>query len=935
VGDGAPNSSVRQAIEEALTRNSISPHLPTDNAVRRAGAGYVQQFTALSPASLGRFLVVKADSSVQAFVVSAGRLARYEQLGGVAGVLGFATSDANAAGRQLFENNYALAGSPPVLVAAPVTQKWAALGYETGAAGLPSADAASIGFSAFGSAGVAQTFAGAVIYGFTAGQRGAQAYFVSGLILARYNQLNGPAGILGLPISDAFPTGSGRTEQNFEGGFVDFAPGDSAAVEHPASRTPTVSVFPSQTAVGSRVHISISGFATGHMLAVSITSQPDFQVTPPGGAFGWDVQLRPGVASGSYHVTVRDTAGSDRADGAYSVRAAAQTRYQLTKVSGDNQSALPASQVAQPLVVRLTDDGGNPIAGASVSFSSIAGASVTPAQAVTDANGYAQATLRLPPDDGLALANAEAGGQVVTFAAHAQDSNLSTFPTFRQSMDNVNVGSGPATIHEKGALLTALAALFRYYQDLGELPSPNGPADPPTLNQFLLADGYLSFTLDGDAVLVVNPVRALDFVSAAADFELLPAVDLGAIRDSVNAGRPVLLGLMLHADGVDRGGHYVVATGVGPDGSILVYDPSPDWNRASLRDYLNGFPALGRTWTATILHGLRLNLQARSSRGFLSYAPGSAQLHIAANGGGGYQIRIPALAAFDRLAMDNGDTADLSYRDGMATAYQLSTAAAGVTVRGPTTAGPLGAGVFRVNPDPASFSVTPQAVTATADGMRNAASFGSRLAPGSLASLFGAGLADALVIPVGRSLSTNLGGLSITVGGFPAPLLFASPFQANLQLPFELPPGPQTVQVTSKYGTTSFDISLDAAAPGIFLVGPSSAAVLNQDGTLNAAVNPAARGSVLQVFATGLGAVAPSVSTVAPAPPSPLSFVVATVTATIDDQPAPVPFAGLAPGFVGLDQVNVLIPPALPPDPNAQLVIHAGLDSNTVGVAVQ
>ncbi|HYM10930.1 MAG TPA: Ig-like domain-containing protein, partial [Bryobacterales bacterium] len=731
VGDGAPNSAVRQAMQEALARNGISPRLPTDNAVRRAGAGYVQQFTALSPASLGRFLVVKADNSVQAFVVTGDRLARYEQLGGVAGVLGFATSDANAAGRQLFENNYALAGSPPVLAAAPITPKWAALGYETGAAGLPAADAVPIGFSAFGSAGVAQTFAGGVIYGFTAGPRTGQAYFVSGLILARYSQLNGPAGILGMPISGAFPAGSGRTAQNFEGGFVDFAPGDSAAVEHPASRAPAVSVFPGQAAIGGRVHISISGFAPGHPLAVSITAQPDFQVTPPGGSFGWDVQLRPGVAPGLYRVTVRDTAGSDRADGAYSVRTAAQGRYQLAKVSGDNQSALPASQAAQPLVVRLTDDGGNPIAGASVTFSSIAGASVSPPQAVTDANGYAQAMLRLPPADGLALATAEAGGQVVTFAAHAQDGNLSTFPTFRQAIDNINVGGGAATIHEKGALLTALAALFRYYQDLGELSSANGPADPSTLNQFLLADGYLSFTLGGNTELVVNPARALDFVAAAADFELVPTVDLTAIRDSVNVGRPVLVGLMLHADGVDRGGHYVVATGVGADGSILIYDPSPDWNRTSLSDYLNGFAALGRTWTATILHGLRLSLQARSSRGFLSYAPGSAQLHIAANGGGGYQVRIPALAAFDRLVMDNGDTADLAYRDGTATAYQLSAAAAGVTVRGPATIGPLDAGAFRVNPDPAAFSVTPQAVTATADGLRNAASFGSRLAPGS------------------------------------------------------------------------------------------------------------------------------------------------------------------------------------------------------------
>jgi uncharacterized protein (TIGR03437 family) len=933
VGEGAPDASVRQAFQDALQRNGIAPRLPAGSPVQRLGAGYVQEFTALTPANLGRLLVMKADNAAQAFVVSADRLARYLQTGGPAGPLGFAVSDATAAGRQLFQNNFALAGSPAVLVAPPISNKWAAMGYEAGAAGSPVSDAAPAGPSPFGSAGVSQAFTNGVIYGFTPPARSSQPYFVTGPILARYNQLNGPAGMLGLPASDAFLSASGRIQQNFEGGSIDFAPGDSGAVEHSAARTPAVAVWPGQVAIGGRVRAAISGFTPGRTLTVSVTSRPDFTVTPPDGTYWWDIQIAPGTAPGPYTITARDAAGGARASGSYTVRPAAQVAYRLAKVSGDGQTALPGSQAALPLVVQMTDESGNPIAGAPVSFGSFAGAVVSPAAAVTDSNGCAQAALRLPPSNGLVLANAASGKQVVTFSARAQDGRLSGFPSFKQGIDSVNVGGGPATIHQKGSLLAALAALFRYYQDQGILPAPSGLADPAALNQFLLADGYLTFTLNGRPEQVVNPVRALDFVSAATDLEPL-STDPAAIRDSLNARRPVLLGLMLRAGNQNAGAHYVVATGVGPDGSIGIYDPSPDWNRATLSDYLNGFSALGRNWTAALLHALRLTLTPRPARGFLSYAPGSAQLRISANAGSGYQLSIPALAAFDQAAADNGDTADLWYRDGAASQYQLS-AAAGVNVRGPALIGPIGPGVFRINPDPAAFSVAPETLTVAADGLRSAADFGAGLAPGSLASLFGAGLADARAVP-GQSLPDTLGGLAVTVDGRPAPLLFASPFQANLQLPYGLAAGPHTVAVASKFGSAAFNISLEEAAPGIFLVAPNTGAVLNQDGGWNSVLNPAPRGSVLQVFAAGLGEVAPPVPAGVLAPASPLSLASAKVTATLDGQPAPVQFAGLAPGFAGLYQVNIQIPPGLAPSSHAQLIISAaGRASNAVDVAIQ
>src|SRR5581483_7153267 len=99
-----------------------------------------------------------------------------------------------------------------------ILAKWALLGYEGGAAGLPSAEAEP--FATLGAnTGQSQAFTKGVIYGATAGPRSGQAYFVGGAILARYQALGGAAGDFGMPVSDEFGNG-GLRQQNFEGGNI-------------------------------------------------------------------------------------------------------------------------------------------------------------------------------------------------------------------------------------------------------------------------------------------------------------------------------------------------------------------------------------------------------------------------------------------------------------------------------------------------------------------------------------------------------------------------------------------------------------------------------------------------------------------------------------------------------------------------------------------
>jgi uncharacterized protein (TIGR03437 family) len=222
------------------------------------------------------------------------------------------------------------------------------------------------------------------------------------------------------------------------------------------------------------------------------------------------------------------------------------------------------------------------------------------------------------------------------------------------------------------------------------------------------------------------------------------------------------------------------------------------------------------------------------------------------------------------------------------------------------------------------------------------------LAPGSLVSIYGDKLAATSATANSLPLPTNLAGISADITDAsgvqtPLPLFYAGPSQINAEIPESASLGPAVITINAPSGPVVSPVVLNPVAPAVFVANQSgtgvAAALLvtNQsDGSQTVAAifnSPCAAGScvgipldvsagesALELFGTGIQN----------------RGSLSDVTVTIGGQTLAAAYAGPAPGFTGLDQVNVLLPASLAGSGTVNITVSvAGTASNVVTATFQ
>ncbi len=213
----------------------------------------------------------------------------------------------------------------------------------------------------------------------------------------------------------------------------------------------------------------------------------------------------------------------------------------------------------------------------------------------------------------------------------------------------------------------------------------------------------------------------------------------------------------------------------------------------------------------------------------------------------------------------------------------------------------------------------------------SAASFAANapLAPRSIISLFGTNLSNGTAQVQSLPLSNLMAGATVLIAGQPMPLIYASPGQINAVVPAGININTNSQIVVQRDTTLSVPVRIDVApaAPAAFPY-PLPGDPATQGAIVNAVTYavadpnaPVKAGDVIAIYATGLGAVDQNVPDPAGAPSIPLANTTTPPVVTIGGVQANVVFSGLSPGFVGLYQVDAVVPSGVAPGSQVPVVM--------------
>ncbi len=211
----------------------------------------------------------------------------------------------------------------------------------------------------------------------------------------------------------------------------------------------------------------------------------------------------------------------------------------------------------------------------------------------------------------------------------------------------------------------------------------------------------------------------------------------------------------------------------------------------------------------------------------------------------------------------------------------------------------------------------------------NAATYQTTGSAGMLLAVFGTNLAGVTQLSPGSPLPFTTAGVSATVNGLAAPLVYISPTQINLQIPLEAGTGPAILGIRNNGQVAGFLFQIAPAAPGIFA-----------DGSGNLVPIPTVKqGGTTTLYATGTGDVTPALkSGWTPSSGTSLSNLpkpVLPLSVTVGGVPAFILFAGNSSGLIGALQVNFTVPASVPPGVQPLVLTVNGVSSPPVNLTIQ
>jgi uncharacterized protein (TIGR03437 family) len=227
------------------------------------------------------------------------------------------------------------------------------------------------------------------------------------------------------------------------------------------------------------------------------------------------------------------------------------------------------------------------------------------------------------------------------------------------------------------------------------------------------------------------------------------------------------------------------------------------------------------------------------------------------------------------------------------------------------------------------------------DSVVNAADGGTGVAPGGLISIYGRDLSAVNAATAEVPLPTLLADSCLTVNGTLVPMIMASPTRINAQLPVNASGQGTMILRTPSGVSNSFIFPIKPNAPAVFrtsiegLDQPVASVVRDTNQLQVTLSNPIHTDDWVTIYLTGMGATFPQPDSGQGAPSDPLALAATDPVVTLGGTEIPVFFAGLSPGSVGLNQINVRVPfRGVPTGMEVPLTIKQGTSTTTVNVRV-